>query len=171
MLRAPHSKSAEGCWVGLRPNNHTVYGWSRYTARKIPWNFHVAIIIGSVSRRGVRKEGTWRTVRDPDQRHGGHGHSWQHEWCFLHQGRYPENFLLISQLEVCQEGGVKKGGTWRTLGFLDWRHGGQGHFWHNEWCLFTPRKTPWKFGVDISIRSVSRVRGQQGGYLEDVDGF
>ena len=25
------------------------------------------------------------------------------------QGRYPENFLLISQLEVCQEGGVKKG--------------------------------------------------------------
>ena len=35
---------------------------------------------------------------------------------FLPQGRYPENFMLISQLEVCQEGGVKKGGTWRTLG-------------------------------------------------------
>ena len=34
----------------------------------------------------------------------------------LPQGRYPENFVLISQLEVCQEGGVKKGGTWRTLG-------------------------------------------------------
>ena len=34
---------------------------------------------------------------------------------FLPQGRYPENFVLISQLEVCQEGGVKKGGTWRTL--------------------------------------------------------
>ena len=28
----------------------------------------------------------------------------------LPQGRYPENFVLISQLEVCQEGGVKKGG-------------------------------------------------------------
>ena len=27
----------------------------------------------------------------------------------LPQGRYPENFVLISQLEVCQEGGVKKG--------------------------------------------------------------
>ena len=26
---------------------------------------------------------------------------------------YPDNFVLISQLEVCQEGGVKKGGTWR----------------------------------------------------------
>ena len=28
---------------------------------------------------------------------------------FLPQGRYPENFVLISQLEVCQKGGVKKG--------------------------------------------------------------
>jgi hypothetical protein len=32
---------------------------------------------------------------------------------FLPQGRYPENFVLISLLEVW---GVKKGGTWRTLG-------------------------------------------------------
>ena len=43
------------------------------------------------------------------------------------QGRYPENFVLISQLEVCQEGGVKKGGTWRTLRDPDARLGGQGH--------------------------------------------
>ena len=42
---------------------------------------------------------------------------------FLGQGRYPENFVLISLLEVCQEGGVKKGGTWRTLRVPDWRHG------------------------------------------------
>ena len=28
---------------------------------------------------------------------------------FLSQERYPENFVFISQLEVCQEGGVKKG--------------------------------------------------------------
>ena len=46
---------------------------------------------------------------------------------FLPQGRYPENLVLISQLEVCQEGGVKKGGTRRTLGVPDQRHGGQGH--------------------------------------------
>ena len=26
------------------------------------------------------------------------------------QGRYPENFVLISQLEVCQEGGGQEGG-------------------------------------------------------------
>ena len=46
---------------------------------------------------------------------------------FLPQGRYPENFVLISQLEVCQEGGVKKEGTWRTLRIPDWRHGRRDH--------------------------------------------
>ena len=30
---------------------------------------------------------------------------------FLPQGKYPEIFVLISNLEVCQEEGVKKGGT------------------------------------------------------------
>ena len=29
---------------------------------------------------------------------------------FSPQGRYPENFILISQLEVCQEGGGQEGG-------------------------------------------------------------
>ena len=33
----------------------------------------------------------------------------------LPQGRYPENFMLIFQLDMCQERGVKKGCTWRTL--------------------------------------------------------
>ena len=37
---------------------------------------------------------------------------------FLPKGRYLENFVLISQLEVYQEWGVKKGGTWRTLRVL-----------------------------------------------------
>ena len=41
----------------------------------------------------------------------------------LPQGRYPENFVLISQLEVCQEGGIKKGGTWKMLRVPDRRHG------------------------------------------------
>ena len=45
----------------------------------------------------------------------------------LHSGRYPESFMLISLLEVCQEWGVKKGGTWRILRVSDRRHGGQGH--------------------------------------------
>ena len=42
---------------------------------------------------------------------------------YIPQGRYPENFMLIALLEVCQEGGVKKGGTWRTLSVPHWRHG------------------------------------------------
>ena len=47
---------------------------------------------------------------------------------FLPQGRYPENFMLTSQLEVWQEGGgVKKGNTWRTLMVPDRRDGGQGN--------------------------------------------
>ena len=41
----------------------------------------------------------------------------------LPQGRNPENFVLISQIEVCQEEGVKKGGTWRTFRVPDQRHG------------------------------------------------
>ena len=41
----------------------------------------------------------------------------------LPQGRYPENIVLISQLEVCQEGGLKKGITWLTLRVPDQRHG------------------------------------------------
>ena len=43
---------------------------------------------------------------------------------FLAQGRYPENFVLICQSEMCQEGGIKKGGTWRTLRVPDQRLGG-----------------------------------------------
>ena len=46
---------------------------------------------------------------------------------FVPKGRYPENFVLISQLEVCQEGVVKTGDTWRMLRTLDRRHGGQSH--------------------------------------------
>ena len=45
----------------------------------------------------------------------------------LPQGRYPPNFVFVSQFEVCQEGEVKKGGTWRTLWFPDRSHGGHGN--------------------------------------------
>ena len=40
---------------------------------------------------------------------------------------YPKEDTLISLREVCQEWGVKKGSTWRTLRVPDWRLGGQGH--------------------------------------------
>ena len=41
--------------------------------------------------------------------------------------RYPENFMLISQLKVCQEGGIKKGGTWMIFTVPDHSHGGHDH--------------------------------------------
>ena len=78
--------------------------------------------------------------------------------------------MLISVLEVCQEWGVKKGGTWRTLRVPDWRLGGQGHPWCQGWSYFTPRKIPWKFHVDIIIRNVSGRGCQEGGDLEDIEG-
>ena len=37
---------------------------------------------------------------------------------FLPQGRYPESFVLISLVEVCQEWGVKKGSLGGFRGFL-----------------------------------------------------
>ena len=43
------------------------------------------------------------------------------------KGRYPESFMLVSLLEVCQEWGLKKVGTWRMLRVPDWRLGGLGH--------------------------------------------
>ena len=65
---------------------------------------------------------------------------------------YPEVFVFISQWEVCQEGS-QKGGTWRTLSDPDGRYGRQD---------LTLRKIPWKFRVDISIRSVSEKRVKKG---------
>ena len=88
-----------------------------FTLRKTPWTFCVDISISSVSGRGSQEGGTWRTLRVPNWRHGGHVCSWCHEW-----------------------------------------------------CSFTPRKLTWKFHVDISIRSASGRGGQEGMYLEDVEG-
>ena len=63
----------------------------------------------------------WRLLSNPNQRLGGKVILYVMDDLILPQGRYPENFVLISQLEVCHEGGVKKGGIWRTLRVPDWR--------------------------------------------------
>ena len=70
---------------------------------------------------------------------------------FLPQGRYPENLVLISQLEVCQEGGDKKGGAWRTLRVPDGRHGRQGHPWWHGWPCEIPMIISWNFGVSMFL--------------------
>ena len=85
------------------------------------------------------------------------------------QGSYSEIFVWISLLEVCQEWGVKNGGTWRTLRAPDSRLGGQGHPWCHRWSFLTLRKILWKFRVDIFIKSMSGIGGQEGGYLEDFE--
>ena len=48
----------------------------------------------------------------------------------LPQVKYHEQFVLIYLLGVCQEWGVKKGGTWRMLKVPDRGYGGQGHLWY-----------------------------------------
>ena len=46
---------------------------------------------------------------------------------FSPQGSDPEKLVLISHLEVCQEGGDQEGGTWSMLRVPDQRHGGHGY--------------------------------------------
>ena len=58
----------------------------------------------------IKKGGTWRMLGVPDRRHGGQGHSDVMNDVFLPQGRYHENFVLISQLEEGQEGGGQEEG-------------------------------------------------------------
>ena len=87
------------------------------------------------------------------------------------QGRYPESFTLTYLLEECQEWGIKKGGTWRILRITNPRLGGHGHSWCHGWSYFTPRKIPWKFLVDIFITSASGMGVQEGGYLENIEGY
>ena len=89
---------------------------------------------------------------------------------FLPQGRYPENFVLIFLWEVCQEGGVKKGGTWRTLGVSYQRHEG-GVIFDVMHDVFFPQGRYPKHFVLISLWEVCQEGGvQEGGYLEDVEG-
>ena len=67
---------------------------------------------------------------------------------------------------MCQEGGYLEDvegswpDPWRTLSFL------------MSWMMFFYPKFfyPWKFCVDISIISVSGRGGQEGWYLEDIEG-
>ena len=73
------------------------------------------------------------------------------------------NFKSLSQLEVCQEPSFPNGGNCRTMMVPETIFEGQGHRWcHGLPCL-TSRKIPWKFYVDIFIRSVSRREVLLGG--------
>ena len=141
------------------------------TPRKIPWKFRVDIFIISVSRRG----GSFMGVLVG---HWGFLTGYLEDMVILDvmndlilpQGWYTESFVLISLLEVCQDWGAKKKWPWWTLRVPDWILGGYGHSWCLVLSYITPRKTFWKFCVDICIGSVSRVTGQEWGHLEDIEG-
>ena len=68
-----------------------------------------------------------------------------------HPRQYPESFVIISLLYVCQDWEVLYGGTSRTLRVPDWRLGWQGHLWCNWWPCLTPRTLSWKFQAVISM--------------------
>ena len=66
-------------------------------------------------------------------------------WKYVGKGLY--KFIEIDQInlalyEVCQEWGVKNGGTWRMFRVPDWRLAGQGHPRCHWWPCLTIRKIP-----------------------------
>ena len=62
---------------------------------------------------------------------------------------------------MSQEGGVKNGGSWRILRVPDWRHGGHGHSYVMK-DVFYPK--------EYTLKSLSGMGNQEGGYLEDIQG-
>ena len=79
------------------------------------------------------------------------------------QGRYPEIFMLISLLEVCQEGGVNKGGVLgRQWGFLirDMEERVIPDVMND---VFYPEEDTPKIYFDILIKSVSGRGFKKGG--------
>ena len=77
------------------------------------------------------------------------------------QGRYPENFVFMSQLEVCQEGGYLK--DIEAWGFLT------GDM--EDMVIPDIMNDVFYPNEDIlKIKSVSRRGGQEERYLEDVEG-
>ena len=95
------------------------------------------ILCWYLNKKCVRKGGLRRGV----QTHSGHGHSCCHKWCFFTPRKIPQKFVLISQLEVCQEGvGGQEGGyleevegSWPET----WRHDPS---WRHKWCFFYPKE-------------------------------
>ena len=50
---------------------------------RYPESFMLISLLEVCTEWGVNKGGTWRTLRFPDRRYGGHGHSWCHGWSYF----------------------------------------------------------------------------------------
>ena len=115
-----------------------------FSPRNIPWKFRVDSSIRSVSGRGGQEGGDLEDVEG----------SWPETWrtwlfltssmmFFLPQWTYPENFMLICLLKVCQERGVLHWVTWRTLRVPDRRRAWQCHPCHSwSWSFPSTQNLP-----------------------------
>ena len=123
-----------GTWRTLRVSDWRLgghhhswcHGWSYFIPRKLLWKFCVHIFIRSVSGMGVKKGGTWRTLRVPDWRHEGYGHPW-HFKCSLYMipnisAKFQFSSIIISVSRTPLSSSV----TWMTWRDPDQRHGGHG---------------------------------------------
>ena len=106
--------------------------------------------------------GTWRPLRDPDKRLWGQGHPWCHGWSYFTLRNIPWTMCEDISNGSCVRKGGQEGGTWRTLSVPDWSFRRHGHSWCHGDLILPPRKLPWKFCVDIFIRSVSGMWVQKG---------
>ena len=89
---------------------------------------------------------------------------------FLPLGRYPENFVLISQLEVCQEGGSRMGVLGGRRGFLT-RDMEDMVIPDIMNVVFLPQlRYPENFLMISLLEVCQEGGGQEGGYLEDIEG-
>ena len=90
---------------------------------------------------------------------------------FLPQGRYPENFVLFSQLEVCQEGGGSRRGYLEDIGgFLtgDMEDRVIPDVMND---VFLPQgRYPENFVLISFLEVCQEGGGQEGLYLEEVEG-
>ena len=78
---------AEGCYVGLWPNNIIINEWSRY----IPQTVSLYIFPLSSLGREVKKRCTWRKPRFPEPIFGGKGYPSCHWWYFTLR-KIPQTF-------------------------------------------------------------------------------
>ena len=101
--------------------------------------FQISCMNKSVSRTSPSSSVTWRTLRVPDWRQGGHRSSLTSK-LFLGYHFQPRCQMIGSVSRTpCSSGGYLEDfeGSWQETEE-------QGHFWNHGSPCWTPRKTPWR---------------------------
>ena len=89
---------------------------------------------------------------------------------FLPKGRYPEDFMPISQLELCQEGGPRMGVLGGRWGFLTGDMEDRVIPDVMNDVYLSQRRYPENFELISQLEVCQKGRGKEGWYLEDVWG-